>query len=443
MSATHLVQRYRLWGCALALAACVIPSGCITLTHHAVPANRLPAHLSAESKACRVPINLALLRQHPPEAYLVGPGDVLGVYVHGVLPPRVEEATPLLTTSVGLLGRDYYPPNGSINTPNVGVPLQVDHQGVLPFPLTEPIRVSGLTLTQATEAVRKAVVDKGLIQAGRERVVVTLIKARVHRVLVMREDSASETPTLLRKDLVPYTKHGSAHIIDLPAFENDVLHALAASGGLPGMDAYNDVWILRTSGQAGGDMLEGIRQRVVQGSNPETVVHDLQSTCTAIRIPLWVAPNEPLPFRPEDIVLHPGDVVYLEPRDAEFFYTGGLLPGGRIPLPRDQDLDVVEAIAYANGAVGGPGGVSGLAVFRSGAGPGNIVPPTRVLILRKLANGEQLPIRVDLSKATRDPKQRILIQPGDVVMLHYKPGELFGNVAINFFNFNFILDPKQ
>lgn len=440
MSASHSA-RHRLTGYWFATLVCAIQTGCITLTHHAVPANRLPAHLAAESKACRVPINLALLRQHPPEAHLIGPGDVLGVYVHGVLPPRIEEATPLLTSSIGLLGRDYYPPNGSINTPNVGVPLQVDPHGVLPFPLTEPIRVSGLTLTQAADAVRKACVEKSLIQAGRDRVLVTLIKSRVHRVLVMREDSPSDMPTLLRKDLVPYTKHGSAHIVDLPAFENDVLHALAASGGLPGMDAFNDVWILRAGGPS-GDMIDGVRQRVEQGASPEMVVQDLQANCTAIRIPLWVAPNQPLPFRPEDIVLQPGDVVYLEPRDEDFFYTGGLLPGGRIPLPRDQDLDVVEAIAYANGAVGGPSG-GGVAVFRSGAGPGNIVPPTRVLILRKLASGEQLPIRVDLTKATRDPKQRILIQPGDVVMLHYKPGELMGNVAMNFFNFNVIYDPKQ
>ena len=142
-------------------------------------------------------------------------------------------------------------------------------------------------------------------------------------------------------------------------------------------------------------------------------------------------------------MLQDGDIVYIEPRIADVYYTGGLLPGGQIPLPRDHDIDVVEAIALAQGSVGGPGGVSGASVFRAGGGPGNVVPPTRVLIVRKLPNGEQFAIRIDLSRAMRDSKERIIIQPGDVVMLHYKPSEIAANVALNFFNFNVLLNPTE
>jgi hypothetical protein len=42
------------------------------------------------------------------------------------------------------------------------------------------------------------------------------------------------------------------------------------------------------------------------------------------------------------VILNEGDVVYL-PRRVEYFYTGGLLRGARIPLPRDEDIDALEA----------------------------------------------------------------------------------------------------
>ena len=94
----------------------------------------------------------------------------------------------------------------------------------------------------------------------------------------------------------------------------------------------------------------------------------------------------------------------------------------------------------AGGSVGGPGGASA-AVFRAGAGPGNIIPPTRVLVLRKVAPGQQVLIRVDLARTLQDPAERIIVQPDDVVMMYYKPHEITGNVLLNFFNFNLVLSP--
>ena len=105
-------------------------------------------------------------------------------------------------------------------------------------------------------------------------------------------------------------------------------------------------------------------------------------------------------------------------------------------MPRDEDLDVLEAVSMASGSIGGLGGTSSVAVLRAGAGVGNIIPPTRVLILRKLPNGEQLPIRIDLAKAMVDPNERIKIHAGDFIMLYYKPSEITGNAVLNFFNFN-------
>ena len=95
-------------------------------------------------------------------------------------------------------------------------------------------------------------------------------------------------------------------------------------------------------------------------------------------------------------------------------------------------------LALATGSVGGPaGGTASMAFNLKGAyNPGDVIPPTRVLILRTLPGGEQIQIRVDLKRAMRDQRERVIIAPGDVVMLYYKPGEVFGNYAFNFATFN-------
>src|SRR5262249_35985874 len=59
------------------------------------------------------------------------------------------------------------------------------------------------------------------------------------------------------------------------------------------------------------------------------------------RIPLRLRKGQPPPFRPEDVILQNGDVVYIPSRDADVFYTGGLLFTGQYALPRDYDLGVV------------------------------------------------------------------------------------------------------
>jgi hypothetical protein len=54
-----------------------------------------------------------------------------------------------------------------------------------------------------------------------------------------------------------------------------------------------------------------------------------------------------------------------------------------------------------------------------------------VIIVRKLPDGQELKIRVDLNRAIVQPRDRILIQPGDLVMLQFKPWEYVGNAALS------------
>ena len=410
-------------------------SGCVTFTKHAIPASRLPNQFAAPERSALVPINFSLLGGSKPNEYLLDTGDVLAVTVPGVIPPDPKELPPLIQGSQ-VLSQTYYPPYGTFAMSGVGIPVTVQEDGAFQLPLVPPINARGLTQLQITEAVRKAYIDKGIAKAGNDQVNVSLIRGRVNRILVLREDVAAPGPTFTVKGNAQAQKRGSAQVVDLPVYESDVLHALATSGGLPGVDANNEVWVLRKSTLGENDTAQ-VKNLIDSGEELGKVVSQLPAHLQAIRIPLKLCPDQPIAFTPEDVLLQDGDIVYIEPRRDEYFYTGGLLPGGQIPMPRDEDLDVLEAVALAQGSVGGLGGTAAVSVLRAGAGVGNIIPPTRMLVLRKLPNGEQLAIRVDLAKAMHDPTERINVMAGDYIMMYYKPGEMTTNSVLNFFNFGF------
>lgn len=412
-------------------------SGCITFTKDAIPANRLPHQFQAPSKCNLNPINFSMLQGKFPAEHLLDTGDVVAITVQGVVPSD-PKSTLQVINSQSTLAREYYPPNGVIDAPSYGVPLHVTSEGTIQLPLVASIEVRGLTLVQAAEQIRKAYTNAEIVKENNDQVSITLIRSRVNRVLVLREDASTEAANRIRKGEVILHKRGSADVIDLPVSESDLLHVLATTGGLPGVDAYNEVWILRKTTLLDGDHVK-IEQMLEAGTSPSDCIRSLPAHMEAIRIPLKLCPDEPIPFTEADITLRDGDVVYIEPRRDEYFYTGGLLPGGQIPLPRDEDIDVLEAIAIAQGSVGGLGGTSSVAVLRTGAGLGNIVPPTRALVIRKLPNGQQLPIRIDLNRAVRDADERIRIMAGDYVMVYYKPGESASNALLSFFNINWVV----
>ena len=423
---------------AAALTIALATSGCISSAMHAVPASRLPLSLLPPSRSARVPIDYTLLRQQAPSAYIIGIKDIVGIYVQDVVPSTANRQEPGILNLPVLTQADYYPPRGMVNSPAVGLPMEINADGNVILPLIPPVKLAGLTLTEAVEKIRYEYADKrNVLERGRERIMVTLIRPRVQRVVVLRDDIPFQPTFQPQGNSALLTRRGTANVIDLPAFENDVLHALSTTGGLPGVDAFSTIWVFRAR-EVNADSMNSVKKRIDAGESIETVVKQIKVDHTAIRIPLRASPNEPLPFTPADVVLQTGDVVYVETRQSEFFYSGGLLPAGQIPLPRDYDVDILGALALATGSVGGPaGGASSMALNLKGLyNPGDIIPPTRVLVLRTLPNGEQIKIRVDLKKAMDNPHERLVIAPGDVVMLYYKPGEIFGNYFLNVATFN-------
>ena len=121
--------------------------------------------------------------------------------------------------------------------------------------------------------------------------------------------------------------------------------------------------------------------------------------------------------------------------DIEVFYTAGLLPPGEFVLPRDRDLDVVEAIALVKGPmVNGAFAVSNLAgtIIQRGIGSPS---PSLLVVLRQMPGQGQIPIRVDLNRALRDRRERIVVQPKDVLILQETPSEAIVRYVTEMFQF--------
>ncbi len=338
----------------------------------------------------------------------------------------------------------HFPEAGSDLPPSVGFPIPVRDDGTLALPLVTPIDVRGMTIAEVEQRIRKAYIsDRQILKEGRDRILVSVMRERTVRVIVVREDAQAITQQGGGNQVISgSTRAGEGFTLDLPVYKNDLMHALAETGGLPGLNAKNEVKIIKSERMRGKDAVEYLDtlygpgcQPCVDACCPTTNFDDP----AAIRIPLRVPPGMIPQIRPEDIILKEGDIVVIEARDTEVFYTGGLLRGGQYQLPRDYDLDVFGAMAIAGQGIGG-GGQSGGG--GGGGSTGGIMPglggatPTQLFILRKTRCGGEVNISVDLAAALNNPAERILVQPGDTLILRYKPCEELLNFGLaTFFTF--------
>lgn len=415
---------------AMAMVSSLI-TGCSTI--NSIPVSRVPREiLAAELKDDFIDISMLRLRQDPPEVYLLGPGDVLGVYIKGVL-GNDQELPPV------------HFPEDSNRAPAIGYPVPIREDGTLALPIVDPIKVEGMSLVEATTAVRNAYTyPRQIIKEGEEQIIVTLIQQRKIRVQVIREEGGGTNGV---------TKRGTGHVVDLPIYENDLLHALSETGGMPGTDAKNEVMIYRgmyDDALSADSILNDLCSSQCHGECDDPCFCDerpIPDPPYVTRIPLRYNPATPPTFTKEDIILHEGDIVIIRSRDAETFYTAGLLGGGEVPLPRDKDLDIVGAIALAGGSLGssgtGVGSIGGMGGGMGGGGGGGGrggCQPSEAIVVRELPCGSSITMRIDLNKALQDPSQRILIKPNDVIILRYTLLEELGNAALSIFQVNYFLN---
>ncbi len=572
-------------------------SGCAAFRPvRGVPASYMPTEFQAATRENRRTIDLGMLVRQPPDQHRVEGGDILAVYVPGVLggwSPNPENA-------IGEI-----PPINMPHTPDdpptLGFPIQVRDDNTLPLPQLPPLNVQGLTLHETEEAIRKAyTIDHKILRTDPARIMVSLLRPREYRVLVVRQEAQSSLQTMQGSMInVGSDRRGIAREVRLRAYENDVMHALSradAASGLPGLNAENTLYIIRNrrnnsarscppsswdprqvpaagfmqipAGEFGGHSLVHARHETtdrrqpiqltghqafgasgavdaqsgggrqplasnmsgyapqqgyslggaqpqfappsgnLQGTpfapqpsavgfqggypapaqmpptlppagagypmetvGPSTMIpeadgHSFGHPGTAaetlgptspnlrfgssggstpinawspdlsgfeltidgpnvVKIPVRIGPGENPNLTEEDITLYDGDIVFIESRETEVFYTGGLLGGGQYTLPRDYDLHVLEAIAVAQGTRNTNSGSQSMS---SSGGPSAlnqdvIVSASRLVILRKLPDGNTVPIEIDLYRAMRYPHENIVVQAGDYLLLQYKCGE--------------------
>jgi hypothetical protein len=582
-----------------------------------VPARYLPEEMKVGDRSNRRTIDLSLLRQSPPldpatgnVVHRIDGGDLLGVYVEGFV-GRATDPPPV-----------YFPTTGD-SAPSFGLPYPVREDGTISLPFVGSVNLRGLTLAEAEERVRQAyLTPRQLIRPDFHRVQVNLQRPRQYRVLVIRQDSRNEPQSnaFLGQLNIGMVKRGTGKVVNLPVYSNDVLNALTATDGLPGLDAENAVYVIRRRGNSQGGALDprwstdiipsdlmrsgalpegpvirgqsgdepgylhsanvtqarylGPPQRVRQvGATTPGPVNGIAASSTpggydanatlappqiwpdrtspgptlfdpsagsgayppgnagpgwqaspalpgqnpyqtngpvwngvpgngapgngalwngapseqrpsavappaynpafnpqfnpqinpqfnpqfnpqpqpiglengpridrgpelnvgsgiadagldgrhVIRIPIRLGPGETADIRPEDVVLYDGDIVFIESRDTEVFYTGGLLGGGQYTLPRDYDLDILQALSLAQSRqMGGAGrSIGGVSAINNDVS----ISASNAIVLRKLPDGGEIPVKIDLYRARTDLSERIVIQPGDYILLQYTPLE--------------------
>ena len=392
-----------------------------------IPASRVPPQFLAEPQANKVPIDVARLRIPKPKNYTLDAGDVLGIFVEGVL-GRFDEAPPINVSTVD-----------SDLPPAIGFPIPVRQDGTISLPLVKPIPVRGLTIEQAEALVQRTYRDGAEpILPENGRIIVTILRERTYRVFVVRQDNSLANRgnqfqgTFQFQGVYDRSDLSSrGYVLRLAAYQNDVLNALSQTGGIPGVNAKSDIKILRGTRLQIEERDKKLQEfyRTNKGEDfPYGVIPSIPDETNSISIPMRLRPGQTPDIRPEDIILRDGDIVYVESRETDVYYLGGLLGGGEFPIPRDFDLDCLQAISLARTGSFGSGVQTGLL-----GGAAQTVPPTDLIILRQIPGRRQLAIRVDLNTALNDPRQRLYVKKGDTLLLRFKPQEEIINFASGVF----------
>lgn len=395
---------------ALSLVTCA--AGCSAFRPiDGIPAGALSDEYRAPTRSGRTTIDLSLLGQAPCGEYRLDAGDVLGVVIDGMIGADVDPV-PVATVS------------GPGVQPSIGYPIEVDRNGSVSLPRVGSIPVRGRTLDEVRDMFR----DVAQLNEGETggRVIVNIQKKRTYKILVIRQESGRDTGVdqLLSNGPSDVMRRGLGQVIELPAYENDVLHALTATGGMPALNAENAVYVVRQNGAA---ITATSPDPAWGGHSPPPSGAFLPGgpagPAKVTRIPLRGYPGEPLAFSPADVLLYDGDVVYIESRAEDFFYTSGLFGGGQYQLPRDYDLDSLGAVAIVQASIRNSNSPAKSIGGGSALNKDVTVGASKLIVLRPQPDGTNLPIEIDLYDAIHDPRQRVLIRPGDHLVLQYSRAE--------------------
>lgn len=270
-STTSLAAGWR-WGLASVLVVVTL-NGCAAFHPvRGVPAPLVPPEYLGPSRSGKKTIDLSLLVQTQPDEYRVAARDVLSIYIPGVLGVlNVSEDRQIGETPPINISSNPHDP------PTIGYPVTVRGNGTIALPYVPPINVHGMTVPEIEVALRQAFSEHaGVLKGEQDRVLVSLQRRREYSVLVVRQETSSELtqggqPGTLN---IGNSKRGTAKTVRLPAYENDVLHALASSeqgaNGLPGLDAKNTIYIIRRKKARPAPAFRGIRPSLPSSGVPQS-----------------------------------------------------------------------------------------------------------------------------------------------------------------------------
>jgi len=214
---------------------------------------------------------------------------VLGIYIADVLGDREE------------LPQVAYPSFRTKNSPIepfVGQPIKVESNGTIKLPYVEPIYVEGMSLPQVRDEISNQYVNI------------------FHRIYVVRQDTRYNTPGVISTSEQEISRRWSGTTLYLEPKEASVLTALMRTGGLPGIDAKNELWVMKGISKDEIDSVGIPNLQKLEGLSPMMIP---KSTSKMVRIPLMQQLGEEFPFTQEDVVLGDGDVVFLPRRDGDHF----------------------------------------------------------------------------------------------------------------------------
>lgn len=126
--------------------------------------------------------------------------------------------------------------------------------------------------------------------------------------------------------------------------------------------------------------------------------------------------------------LESGDLVFVEPAEASQVYLTGLVQvPGPIPIPSESRTSLMRAIAAAGGLV-------------------DFLAPTEATLWRKLADGRQVRVEVDLEGVLAGTFPDFDLQPGDIVDIPHTAATRFRqwfaqNIQIGPFGVTAVYDP--
>lgn len=352
-------------------------------------------------------VDASLFQKPERTPYVLDSGDTLGVFVEGV------------TGEVNSMPPIHDPPAGSDLPPAMGYPTLILHDGTIRLPLVEPISVRGLSVPQVETLLQKTYVSgKDPIINERSRVIVSLMRKRTVSVMVVRGDQsqamidsrfrggANSRPISNRSD-----RSGRIYNLQLPAGENDLLNAMIQTGGLPGVNAKDELIVFRHLTES---------SHVTQGF-PRSA-NNQQDAANSQSFPLRSNSVSPSLFPRTQNELRAGDIVSIAAKPTAVFYTGGLLGGGEYLIPRDRPLSVIDAISLVGGIPASRG---------NGAIP---LEQPRLLTLIRRAGNTQFQCRFDLRNGYSQQASETIVQSGDYLILDYSPSQRVQNIGIGVFN---------